>query len=213
MGTTLHAQAPGRRTGPLVEGVDAGHRPDEPTSRLDLITQEETLDALMTQVDAQGTALLMVTHDESLIRVVADRSVRLPWGDRRRRPRPRVQWGGPARVGRSTLAESESTYGGAMADESGFEVDIEELRSAGAVLVRSGDELAESARRGVLTSRGPYGDRALDAAAGRFADRFTYLVRGLGDDVAETGVQMRGAASSYEEQDAIIARNLPSPPR
>jgi peptide/nickel transport system ATP-binding protein len=50
---------------------------DEPTSRLDLLTQEETLDALMTQVDAHGTALLMVTHDESLADAVADRTVPL----------------------------------------------------------------------------------------------------------------------------------------
>lgn len=54
---------------------------DEPTSRLDLLTQEETLDALMTQVEAQGTTLLMVTHDESLAHAVADRFVSLS-GDR-----------------------------------------------------------------------------------------------------------------------------------
>ena len=50
---------------------------DEPTSRLDLLTQEETLDSLMTQVEEQGTALLMVTHDGSLARAVADRTVAL----------------------------------------------------------------------------------------------------------------------------------------
>ncbi|MCL3860814.1 ABC transporter ATP-binding protein [Actinotalea sp. K2] len=59
---------------------------DEPTSRLDLLTQEDTLDALMTQVEAHGTALLMVTHDVALADVVADRSVALasglPAGDR-----------------------------------------------------------------------------------------------------------------------------------
>lgn len=53
---------------------------DEPTSRLDLVTQEETLDALMTQVEAQGTTLLMVTHDEALADAVADRSVPLGTG-------------------------------------------------------------------------------------------------------------------------------------
>ena len=50
---------------------------DEPTSRLDLLTQEETIDALMSQVEARGTALLLVTHDGSLARAVADRTVAL----------------------------------------------------------------------------------------------------------------------------------------
>ncbi|GIG41713.1 ABC transporter ATP-binding protein [Cellulomonas phragmiteti] len=53
---------------------------DEPTSRLDLLTQEETLDALMGQVEQQGTALLLVTHDTSLAHAVADREVVLPGG-------------------------------------------------------------------------------------------------------------------------------------
>ena len=51
---------------------------DEPTSRLDLITQEETMGCLMDQVDRLGAALLLVTHDEALADAVTSR--RIPLG-------------------------------------------------------------------------------------------------------------------------------------
>lgn len=50
---------------------------DEPTSRLDLISQEETICALMAQVDRQGCALVLVTHDRDLAGAVADHEVPL----------------------------------------------------------------------------------------------------------------------------------------
>jgi peptide/nickel transport system ATP-binding protein len=50
---------------------------DEPTSRLDLVTQEETTRALMEQVDKQDCALVLVTHDEALAAAVADRTLSL----------------------------------------------------------------------------------------------------------------------------------------
>ena len=46
---------------------------DEPTSRLDLVTQQETVNCLMEQVDAAGCALVLVTHDDALAAAVADR--------------------------------------------------------------------------------------------------------------------------------------------
>lgn len=50
---------------------------DEPTSRLDLITQEETVRCLVEQLEATGCALVLVTHDGALARAVADRTVPL----------------------------------------------------------------------------------------------------------------------------------------
>lgn len=50
---------------------------DEPTSRLDLITQQETMSCLMDQVGSQGCALMLVTHDQSLADAVAERSIQL----------------------------------------------------------------------------------------------------------------------------------------
>jgi peptide/nickel transport system ATP-binding protein len=50
---------------------------DEPTSRLDLVTQEETMGCLMEQVDRAGCGLVLVTHDRSLARAVCDREVSL----------------------------------------------------------------------------------------------------------------------------------------
>lgn len=51
---------------------------DEPTSRLDLITQELTVACLMDQVDRQGCALVLVTHDNALADAVTGR--RIPLG-------------------------------------------------------------------------------------------------------------------------------------
>ena len=51
---------------------------DEPTSRLDLITQEETISCLMDQVARHGAALILVTHDRALADTVTHR--RIPLG-------------------------------------------------------------------------------------------------------------------------------------
>ncbi|MCF4121398.1 ATP-binding cassette domain-containing protein [Antribacter sp. KLBMP9083] len=50
---------------------------DEATSRLDLLTQETTMDSLMTEVAGSGCALLLVTHDPDLATAVTDHQVRL----------------------------------------------------------------------------------------------------------------------------------------
>jgi peptide/nickel transport system ATP-binding protein len=50
---------------------------DEPTSRLDLITQEETMRCLMEQVELLDCALVLVTHDDALSAAVTDRSIQL----------------------------------------------------------------------------------------------------------------------------------------
>ncbi len=50
---------------------------DEPTSRLDLLTQQETVDCLLEQVAEQDAALVMVTHDVGLAAAVADRRLSL----------------------------------------------------------------------------------------------------------------------------------------
>ena len=50
---------------------------DEPTSRLDLVTQEVTLRCLLRAVDRLQCALLLVTHDEALAAAVTQSSVAL----------------------------------------------------------------------------------------------------------------------------------------
>ncbi|MFC7358928.1 ABC transporter ATP-binding protein [Nocardioides astragali] len=50
---------------------------DEATSRLDLATQATTMDILMTEVEDNGCALLLVTHDTALARAVTHHQVRL----------------------------------------------------------------------------------------------------------------------------------------
>jgi peptide/nickel transport system ATP-binding protein len=49
---------------------------DEPTSRLDLITQQETVELLVELARERGCAILIVSHDAELIRKVSDRQIR-----------------------------------------------------------------------------------------------------------------------------------------
>lgn len=53
---------------------------DEPTSRLDPITQRDVLQQLQQQLDERGTALLLVTHDPAVAAHLADRHLRLGEG-------------------------------------------------------------------------------------------------------------------------------------
>ncbi|UXH76951.1 ABC transporter ATP-binding protein [Roseateles amylovorans] len=50
---------------------------DEPTSRLDLVTQRQTAELLSQSVEQSGTALLLVTHDEALAAALTDRAWRM----------------------------------------------------------------------------------------------------------------------------------------
>jgi peptide/nickel transport system ATP-binding protein len=58
---------------------------DEPTSRLDPITQKETIDLLVEQTAARGCALLLITHDPAIARNVARDGV-IAMSPRRRSP-------------------------------------------------------------------------------------------------------------------------------
>lgn len=51
---------------------------DEPTSRLDLLTQQETIGLLTAAARDQGCAVLLVSHDRALLDRVCDRVVTLP---------------------------------------------------------------------------------------------------------------------------------------
>ncbi len=50
---------------------------DEPSSRLDLITQKEMIELLVETAEESGTAILLVSHDEDLVGAVADRRIHL----------------------------------------------------------------------------------------------------------------------------------------
>ncbi len=50
---------------------------DEPSSRLDLITQQEMIELLVETAEEAGTAILLVSHDEDLVKAVADRRIQL----------------------------------------------------------------------------------------------------------------------------------------
>ena len=50
---------------------------DEPTSRLDPLTQQEVIALLVEQAREAGSAVLLVTHDAQIVRCVADRRLLL----------------------------------------------------------------------------------------------------------------------------------------
>lgn len=50
---------------------------DEPTSRLDPITQQEAIQVLLDAVHESGAALVLVTHDEVLANVVATHTLHM----------------------------------------------------------------------------------------------------------------------------------------
>jgi ABC-type glutathione transport system ATPase component len=50
---------------------------DEPTSRLDLITQRETMQMLIEAASEQGSALMLITHDAEIARAAAHRQMAL----------------------------------------------------------------------------------------------------------------------------------------
>lgn len=50
---------------------------DEPSSRLDLITQKELIDMLVQAARESDTAVLLVSHDEALIEAVSDKRIHL----------------------------------------------------------------------------------------------------------------------------------------
>lgn len=60
---------------------------DEPTSRLDPLTQQEVMALLVEQARAVGSAVLLVTHDADIVRCVADRRLTLsPAGQSQSQP-------------------------------------------------------------------------------------------------------------------------------
>ena len=50
---------------------------DEPTSRLDPVSQRDAMNVLLDEVDQSGAALLLVTHDDDMARAVGTKFLRL----------------------------------------------------------------------------------------------------------------------------------------
>lgn len=50
---------------------------DEPTSRLDPVTQKDTFRCLLEELKAAGCALLLVTHDKALAKKTVQRTLTL----------------------------------------------------------------------------------------------------------------------------------------
>jgi len=98
--------------------------------------------------------------------------------------------------------------GGPVSVSGFFEVDTEAVRSAGSGMLATGDALKGYADTHQMTGRDSHGQATLARSSRVFADRFSYLLRGLGDDAIDAGENLRATATSYEEADARGAGGL-----
>lgn len=97
-----------------------------------------------------------------------------------------------------------------MSESGFFEVDSEAVRWAGNRMLDTGDALKGYADTHQMPGRDSYGQTTLATSARVFADRFAYLLRGLGDDAINAGENLRETAAAYEEADARGAGGLGS---
>jgi hypothetical protein len=88
------------------------------------------------------------------------------------------------------------------------EVDTDAVRSAGSGMLATGDELRRYADTPQMAGHNAYGGVSLVTSAETFADRFAYLVRGLGDDAIDAGQTLRTSATAYEEADDGVVTGM-----
>ena len=75
-------------------------------------------------------------------------------------------------------------------------------------MLTAGDAVHATAVKGALLGKGAYGSVELVRASGRFADRYTYLLNQVGDEILKEGHSMRGFAFAYAEAEAMAGADL-----
>ncbi len=95
-----------------------------------------------------------------------------------------------------------------MADASLFEVDTAELRRTGNDVLRVADRVAGVGAAPVLPGPEAWSAGPLTSAGVRFDARYRYLLTALAAEVDRAGEQIKGAASAYDEADAMARDHL-----
>jgi hypothetical protein len=82
----------------------------------------------------------------------------------------------------------------------GYTVNIDSLRATANVVLGLADRVDSVGERRAMPAAQEYG-YALPAAATGWADRFSYLLDGLADEVEHAGFELCGTADAYTEVD------------
>jgi hypothetical protein len=94
----------------------------------------------------------------------------------------------------------------------GYTVDIDALRSTANVVLGLADRVDSVGERPAMQAAEGYG-YSLPTSAANWAQRFSYLLDGLADEVEHAGFELRGTADAYTEVDIaaeVRARRLGS---
>ena len=89
-----------------------------------------------------------------------------------------------------------------------FGVDTDEVRAAGNAVLRASDAVEAAGRSRVMTDAGRWGDATAESAGVRFANRFEYLLQGLGTKTEGAGSALRSSASTYDDMDFASKANF-----
>lgn len=82
--------------------------------------------------------------------------------------------------------------------ETGFTVQVDELRGASNRLAELGDALDDVRRRGLMSHTPRWGSVEAVESGRRFRDRFHHLLAGLTSEADDASVHLRQTASAYE---------------
>lgn len=104
----------------------------------------------------------------------------------------------------SNMAHDGGTVGGTASDgdlsAGGYTVNIGALRDTANTVLSLADRVDSVGERRALQAAQEYG-YTLPASANGWADRFSYLLDGIADEIEHAGYELRGSAEAYTEVD------------
>ena len=89
---------------------------------------------------------------------------------------------------------------GSVLSAGGYTVDIASLHATANVVLALADRVDSVGERRAMPAAQAYG-YTLPGSASGWADRFSYLLNGLADEVEHAGYELRGTAEAYTEVD------------
>lgn len=84
-----------------------------------------------------------------------------------------------------------------------YTVDIDQLRSTANAVLGLADRVRAVGSRGAMHSASAYGS-PLAGAGQQWADRYTYLLDGIAEDMEHAGHELRGSADAYFEVELSV---------
>ena len=107
----------------------------------------------------------------------------------------------------SNMTHGGGTPGATASDgvlsAAGYTVDIGALRDTANTVLGLADRVDSVGERRAMPAAQEYG-YTLPGSAHGWADRFSYLLDGLADEIEHAGFELRGTADAYTEVDAAV---------